>query len=286
MSLDRRLTPARPDLADIRLQGQVEADRFVEGTPARVIEAVLPLRVSPRPDAVLDTEAVYGDRVTVFDTDDEGWAWVQLDRDGYVGYAPVSGLLNGASPAPTHKVAVLRTFLFPGATIKEPPLGWLSYGSEVIITREAVASNGRRFLVTANGGAIVAHHLVPIDATETDAVAIAERFLGTPYLWGGKSSLGIDCSGLVQTALRGIGVEAPRDADMQEKALGRDVGLDRAMWRRGDLMFWPGHVAFVRDADTIIHANGKDMAVAVETIDSVLARTAAAGEPLRRVARL
>lgn len=286
MSLDRRLTAARPDLADIRLQGQVEADRFVTGTPARVIEAVLPVRVSPRPDAVLDTEAVHGDRVTVFETDDEGWAWVQLDRDGYVGYAPVSGLLNGASPAPTHKVAVLRTFLFPGATIKEPPLGWLSYGSEVIITREAVASNGRRFLVTANGGVIVAHHLTPIDTKETDAVAIAERFLGTPYLWGGKSSLGIDCSGLVQTALRGIGVEAPRDADMQEKALGRDIGLDRAHWRRGDLMFWPGHVAFVRDADTIIHANGKDMAVAVETIDGVLARTAAAGEPLRRVARL
>jgi cell wall-associated NlpC family hydrolase len=286
MSLDRRLTAARPDLADIRLQGQVEADRFVAGTPARVIEAVMPIRVAPRPDAVLDTEAVHGDRVTIFDTDDEGWAWVQLDRDGYVGYAPVSCLLHGASPAPTHKVAVLRAFLFPGATIKEPPLGWLSYGSEVIITREAVASNGRRFLVTANGGAIVAHHLAPIDTQETDAVAIAERFLGTPYLWGGKSSLGIDCSGLVQTALRGIGVEAPRDADMQEKALGRDIGLDRAEWRRGDLMFWPGHVAFVRDADTIIHANGKDMAVAVETIDGVLARTAAAGEPLRRVARL
>lgn len=284
--LDRRLHAVRPDLADLRLQGRVTADRFVAGRPARVIDGVLPVRVAPRPDAGLDTEAIHGDRVTVFDSDDEGWAWVQLERDGYVGYAPVAGLLPGEGAAPTHKVAVLRTFLFPGATIKEPPLGWLSYGSEVTIVREAEAPNGRRFGVTAQGGAIVLHHLSALDALETDAVAIAERFLGTPYLWGGKSSLGIDCSGLVQTALRGLGHDVPRDADMQEAALGRDIGLDRASWRRGDLMFWPGHVALVRDADTIIHANGRDMAVAVETIDSVLARTAASGEPLRRVARL
>lgn len=284
--LDRRLNAFRPDLADARLQGQVTAEHFVAGRPARVIDGVLPVRVAPRPDAGLDTEAVYGDRVTIFESDDEGWAWIQLDRDGYVGYAPVAGLLPGDGAPATHKVAVLRTFLFPGATIKEPPLGWLSFGSEVTVTREITAPNGRVFGVTPSGGAIVLHHLAPIDTRETDAVAVAERFLGTPYLWGGKSSLGIDCSGLVQTALRALGHDVPRDADMQEKAVGTDIGLDRALWRRGDLMFWPGHVALVRDADTILHANGKDMAVAVETIDSVLARTAAAGEPLRRVARL
>jgi cell wall-associated NlpC family hydrolase len=169
---------------------------------------------------------------------------------------------------------------------QQPPLGWLSYGSEVAIVREAEAPNGRRFGITASGGAIVLHHLAARDALETDAVAVAERFLGTPYLWGGKSSLGIDCSGLVQTALGALGIAVPRDTDLQEATVGRDVGLDRAGWRRGDLMFWPGHVALVRDAATIVHANGKDMAVAVETIDGVLARTAAAGEPLRRVARL
>lgn len=285
-ALDRRLNAFRPDLADIRLEGRVAAECFVAGRPARVIDSTLPLRTAPRPDAGLDTEAIFGDRATIFDCDDEGWAWVQLDRDGYVGYAPAAGLLPGAAAAPTHKVAALRTFVYPAASIKEPPLAWLSLGSEVSIVREATAPNGRVFGVTATGGAIVLHHLVPLAALESDPVAVAERFLGTPYLWGGKSSLGIDCSGLVQTALRACGRDVPRDADMQEKALGSDIGLDPALWRRGDLMFWPGHVAFVRDADTILHANAKDMAVAVESIASVLARTAAAGDPLRRVARL
>lgn len=156
---------------------------------------------------------------------------------------------------------MLRTFLFPGATIKEPPLAG-SPSAAVTVTREVTAPNGRVFGVTPSG-TIVLHHLAPIDTRATDAVAVAERFLGA-YLWGGKSSLGIDCSGLVQTALRALGHDVPRDADMQEKTVGADIGLDRALWRRGDLMFWPGHVAFVRDADSIIHANGKDMAVAVE----------------------
>lgn len=281
--LDRRIHAVRSDLADIRLQGRVEAERFVAGAPAHVIDGVLPLRRAPRPDAGLETEALYGDAVTIFDSDAEGWAWVQLDRDGYVGYAPVAGLMPHPRSAPTHRVAVLRTFLFPAASIKEPPLGWLSYGSEVTVTRE-IEAGGRRYGVTPAGATVVMTHLAAIDAVECDAVAIAERFLGTPYLWGGKSSLGIDCSGLLQTALRGIGIDVARDSDLQEAMPGESLPLDPSAWRRGDLLFWPGHVAFVRDGENALHANASAMAVAVEGIAALLARTADA--PLRTVKRL
>jgi cell wall-associated NlpC family hydrolase len=286
MSLDRRIHAVRPDLADLALEGRVEAERFVRGEPGFVLESVLPIRREPRPDAGLETEAISGDALTIFEMDAEGWAWVQLARDGYVGYAPASHLMMGARPRPTHKVSVLRTFLFPGATIKEPPIRWLSYGSEVTVLREIEAPNGRRFAVTSSGGAIVAHHLMPIETFEADPVAIAERFLGTPYLWGGKSSLGIDCSGLAQTAYRGCGIDLTRDSDQQEDGQGSDITLDPALWRRGDLLFFPGHVALVRDGDTAIHANAQAMAVAIEPIDALLARTSAGGDPLRRVKRL
>ena len=283
--LDPRLTPARPDLAARHLEGRVVAERFVDGTPARIVEGLAPLRRAPRPDAGLDTEALFGERLTVYDEDDEGWAWVQLARDGYVGWIPSSTYLKGEGARPTHKVAALRTFLYPGPSIKLPPLGWASLGAGVAVVRETEA-NGRRFAVTSEGRAIVANHLVPVDALERDPVAVAERFLGTPYLWGGRSSLGLDCSGLVQTALEACGVAAPRDADQQETALGEPVDLDPRAWRRGDLMFWPGHVALVRDETTFLHANGFMMAVGIERIDEGLARIEASGSPLRAVKRV
>jgi len=195
------------------------------------------LRHAPSPDAPLDTEALKGERVTVYATNDEGWAWGQLDADGYVGYVPAAALRDPGSP-PTHRVAVLRTIVFPGPSIKLPPIEGLSLGC-----RLAVARDQPPFAVTSSGGYVPARHLVPIDSYENDFVAVAERFLGAPYLWGGKSNLGLDCSALVQLALTACGVPCPRDSDMQEHALGTLIASDFSALRRGDLLFWEGHVA-------------------------------------------
>lgn len=285
MAFDPRTTPARPDLAAAHLADAVAAPRYVEGAVARVIEGLAPLRRQPRPDAGLDTEAVYGEAVTVYAEDDEGWAWVQLADDGYVGYLPSSAILKGVRPEPTHRVTALRTFVYPGPSIKEPPVTWLTFGSQVAITREIEAGH-RRFGVLDTGAAVVMGHLGALDDLAEDPVAVAERFLGTPYLWGGKSSLGIDCSGLVQTALAACGIGAPRDSDQQEAALGQVVGLDPEGWQRGDLLFWPGHVALVRDEATILHANAHSMTVAIEPTAAALDRIEAAGSSLRTVKRL
>ena len=253
--------------------------------PARVVDGLAPLRRAPRADAGLDTEALMGEAVTVLDEDDDGWAKVRLDRDGYLGFMPSHAYLKGPSAPATHRVAALRTFLYPGPSIKAPPLDWLSLGAPVAVVRE-IEAGGRLFAVTADGAAVVASHLAPIDTVEPDPVAVAERFLGTPYLWGGRSSLGIDCSGLVQTALAACGIAAPRDSGDQETALGASASLDPRDWRRGDLLFWPGHVARGRHATTFLHATAHTMTVTIEDLATGLARIEAAGSPLRAVRRV
>ena len=277
-NLDPRLTPARPDLAAAHLRGKVEAARFAEGTVQEVVAGLAPLRQAPSHDAPLLTEALRGERVTVYDSDEEGWAWGQLAGDGYVGFLPAATLL-APGPEPTHKVSALRTLVFPGPSIKLPPLDALPLGAQVAVVRQ-----DDTFAVTDSGGHLPRRHLVPLSSVEPDFVAVAERFLGVPYLWGGKSSLGIDCSGLVQVALNACGVACLRDSDMQERALGKPANL--AGLQHGDLIFWKGHVAIARGRNSMIHANAFHMAVAIEPVAEALARIGSTGSQVTSVRRI
>lgn len=278
---DPRLTPARPDLAAKHLEGKVTAARFAEGIELEVFDPIAPVRREPSHDAALDTEALKGERVVIYDRDAEGWAWGQLKTDGYVGWLPDNALVQPRS-TPTHKVTALRTFAFPGPSIKLPPAESLPLGAYI----EVVKTEGG-FVITSQRHYLPAQHVAPLNTNEADFVAIAERFVGTPYLWGGRTSLGIDCSGLVQTSLAAAGIAAPRDSDMQEGALG--TALPPSQWhdlKRGDLIFWKGHVAIVRDGSTIVHANAHHMATAIEPTDAAIARIKAAGSDVTSIKRL
>jgi Bacterial dipeptidyl-peptidase Sh3 domain/NlpC/P60 family len=285
MAYDPRTTPARPDLAAKHLEGRVAAARFVTGTEREVRDAQAPVRREPSPEAPLDTEVLHGERVTIYDDNGEGWCWGQLGSDGYVGWMPTNAL-SEPGPPPTHRVAALRTLVFPVRNIKAPPLDALPFGSRVAVSA-AQRDGGGDLIDLASGFCVPTRHLAPVDSTEPDFVAVAERFLGVPYLWGGKTSLGIDCSGLVQIALTACGATCPRDSDMQEHALGAPLPADGpAGWRRGDLIFWKGHVAIVRDDETIVHANAFHMAVAIEPTREALRRIADGGSQVVNVKRL
>jgi cell wall-associated NlpC family hydrolase len=278
---DPRLTPARPEVAARYLEGKVKAARFVDGEEFCVTDPIAPLREGPAPDAMLSTQALKGERVTIYDRNGEGFAWGQLNGDGYVGWIPDAALARPAV-ASTHKVTALLTFAFPGPSIKLPPAETLPLGATVSVVREDGA-----FAVTGEGLYLPRRHLGGLDVTEQDFVAVAERFVGTPYLWGGKSALGIDCSGLVQVSLNAAGTGCPRDSDMQQAGLGRALSpAEMTKLQRGDLIFWKGHVAIVRDADTMVHANAHHMATVVENTQQAIARIKAAGSDVTAIKRL
>ena len=278
---DPRLTPARPDLAAKYLEGKVAAARFVSGEEFEIAEALAPLREAPSSDATLLTQALKGERVTIYDRNREGFAWGQLSSDGYVGWLPDRALINPVA-TPTHKIASLRTFAFPGPSIKLPPVDTVVMGDLVTVVREDGA-----FAVTREGWYLPRQHVGSIDRYENDFVAVAERFVGTPYMWGGKSVFGIDGSGLVQLSLNAAGTGCPRDSDMQQDGLGRGLtSAESRKLQRGDLIFWKGHVAIARDAHTIVHANAHHMATVIEDTSEAIARIKAAGSEIAVIKRL
>jgi cell wall-associated NlpC family hydrolase len=277
---DPRRHPYRGDLAAEALRGVIKAERYVKGEARQVSAPSLPVRREPRFDATLDTEALLGETVTLYD-ESEGWAWVQLTRDSYVGYMPSEGLTRTVT-APTHRVAALRTYVYPEPDGKSPAVTLLSMNALITVSGEE-----GKFLALAGRGYVFARHASPIGERAPDLVAVAESFLGTPYLWGGRTSIGLDCSGLVQLAVEAAGLSAPRDADMQAAELGHPIDWrEGAKLRRGDLVFWEGHVGIMTSPTDLLHANAYHMAVEVEPFSQARDRIKAAGCEVMGVRRL
>ncbi len=261
------------------LQGRVEAERFAQGEIHQVIDAAAALRERPEPGARLESELLLGETFTIYDISD-GYAWGQSGLDSYVGYVATSALIAPLIP-PTHRVKALRTYMFAKPDLKSAPLALVSLNSKVAIERHEAG-----FAKAARFGWIYEGHLAPIDSAAHDWVAVAEQFVGAPYLWGGKQSLGLDCSGLVQTALEAAGIAAPRDADLQENALGRQLPLDFSALARGDLIFWNGHVGLMLDGERLLHANAFHMATHIEKLSEAMTRIGAIVGPVRTIRRL
>jgi cell wall-associated NlpC family hydrolase len=266
--LDSRLHAFRPDLADAKLRGRVDAKKFVEGVAMEVIVPIATLHRDASITAMQTTQALLGERLMAFEVADD-WVWGQLQRDGYVGYisrAAVSTDLN----SPTHRVSVPSTFLYPLPDIKSQPSLSLPMNA-----RFEIVEGGEKFSKLKNGRFVFTKHIRTLIDTDADFVGVAEKFLNVPYCWGGKTSQGLDCSGLVQTALEACGVFSPRDTDMQETQLGQNLLInDLDGLRRGDLVFWKGHVGIMSDQKTLLHANGYHMMTVKEPLSEAVARIA------------
>lgn len=263
---DRRRCPYRDDLAAAHLRGVVDAPRYVDGVAHVVAAGRAPLRAAPDPARPLDSEMLFGEGFTVYDAATaDGWVWGQGAADGYVGWLPAAALRRCAPALPTHIVTARHSFLFPAPDIKAPALDALPMGAAL----HAVGESGR-FLELADGaGFVFAGHAAPWGWRVADPLDVAESLLGVPYLWGGRTPLGIDCSGLVQLCLACAGVAAPRDSDMQRAELGAAAATPP---RRGDVVCFPGHVAFMWDEQRVIHATAFTLSVCIEPLADVALR--------------
>lgn len=273
---DKRLTPARPDLAAAHLKGRVEATHFVDGEKFSVCRGRAALHARPAASAAQDSELLFGESVTVYERKD-GWAWVQAQSDDYVGYVRSEALGPGGSGS--SRVIALMTPVFPLPDLKAPVVDFLPLNA--VVRREALEG---AYVRIAGGQFVHYRHLAPLSEHSTDFVAVAERFVGVPYVWGGKTFAGLDCSGLIQTALNASGVTCPRDTDMQERALGE--GVEIADLKRGDLVFWKGHVGVMRNATHLLHANAFHMQVASEPLAEAMMRIEKIAGPVTSVKRL
>ncbi len=268
MSLDPRLNAFRPDLADERLRGQVEAERFVAGVPHQVSTPVAAVHGTPDDTASLTTQALFGEVVDVFETCN-GWAWGQCRSDGYVGYMPADALSPDVHQ-PTHRVSVLSSYLYWAPGIKTQPAVPVYLNSQLRVT----GSEGE-FAALADGRFVWAAHVTPRQEAAGDPAGVAAQFQYVPYLWGGVTQAGVDCSGLVQMSFAACGKPCPRDSDMLQEHIGEPLLInDLDGLQRGDLVFWKGHVGMMLDATNLIHANGHHMTTVIEPLHEAVERIA------------
>jgi cell wall-associated NlpC family hydrolase len=267
MSHDTRVTLVRDGIAAASLEGVVAAEVYLEPRAMRCVATAAAIRAAADGAAEQMDQLLYGERFDVLD-EDKGFLLGQAVRDGYVGWVE-AGALSGDWIQPTHRVAALRTYAFAGPSIKTKAVALYSLNALL-----AVEAEDGKLSKLVGGGWVTTAHLAALGEFDDDMAGVAERYVGAPYLWGGRESLGLDCSGLVQQALFACGRACPRDTDQQE-ALGETIG--RTAFGRGDLVFWKGHVAIGLDNDRIVHANGHHMATVVEPLDGAIARIAAAG---------
>lgn len=272
-ALDRRVHAFRRDLADVALAGDYAAASYAKPARLSCVAARTMVRAAPRCDAGAGSELLRGEPFLAMEIGSE-WAWGYCGADRYVGYVPAATV--GPAIAPTHRVCAASALLFATPDVRSAHLGELPLGA-------LVSSHGRDGAFhRIDGGLVHDRHLAPIGTTLADPVDTAKLFLGSPYLWGGRTRWGIDCSGLVQMALGAAGMAAPRDSDMQFDALGQPVGEPR----RGDLAFFPGHVGIMVDGENLLHANAYWMATVIEPLSTVIERSAGDGRPLTAFKRL
>ena len=295
---DPRLHAYRADLADKRLRGAVSAPRYIEGRAARVVVGATPVRQSPSPRAECVTFYHYGEELLVFDSRD-GYAWCQSQFDGYVGYCAARDIAPGLS-RPTHFVQTLGSYLYEAPDLRAVPGDFLPRHGAVTVVEKGLWTRGTEYAQLETGQYLPICCLSTARPCSTDLAAAAGLYLGCPYLWGGRSCRGIDCSGLVQSAFRDLGLAVPRDTDMQQGVIGEAVAIaDPGDLRRGDLLYLPGHVLIAGGDGTVIHADGASMTVRRDDLAGLMRarrldwptftlrrHEAACGRPDRRLRRI
>ncbi|CAF25694.1 NlpC/P60 family protein [Bartonella quintana] len=270
LSKDPRLYAFGNDVADQCLTTEIAAQHFVQGEKKRVHTAVAGLFKENNKKSERQTECLLGEELLIFEQG-EIMSWGQSLKDGYVGYIDTT-VLCASTIKQTHIVSVPRTFQYLQADLRGPMEYPLSMGSKVSVVDETEVRD-TMYSILESGKAIITRHLSPIGRVYEDYVTVAETFISTPYLWGGVSGFGIDCSGLVQLSMMMTGKMVLRDTGMQQKTIGRAL-TDSDKLQRGDLIFWEGHVAIMIDHENIIHANGYSMNVMIEPLEEAITRIA------------